>query len=86
MNEREREIVIKEARLAALHDVETALRELMKEKPVSNEVEEAAKFISHYIGQRISDVAQDKADRLRLSHTPWGDQSEEERRRWAGRC
>ncbi len=85
MNEREREIVIKEAKLAALYDVETALRELMQENPVSKEVEEAAEFISHYIGQRISDVAGDKADRLRLSHAPRGDRYEEERR-MADRC
>ncbi len=86
MNERERETVIKEAKLAALHDVETALRKLTQENAVSNEVEEAAKFISHYIGQRISDVAQDKADRQRQSHTPRGDQYDEKERRQAGRC
>jgi hypothetical protein len=85
VNEREREIVIKEARLAALHDIEAAFRKLTQENLVSNEVKEAAKFISHYIGQRVSEVAQDKADRQRLSHTPWGDQYEE-RGRGAGRC
>ncbi len=72
MNESEREIVIKEARLAALHDIEMALRRLMREDLVSSEVKEAAKFISHYIGQRVAEVVQDKADRQRLSHTPWG--------------
>jgi SepF-like predicted cell division protein (DUF552 family) len=86
MNEQEREIVIKEARIAALHDIEAALRKLTQENLVSNEVKEAAKFISHYIGQRVSDVAQDKADRQRLSHTPWGHQYEEERRLGASRC
>ena len=85
MNEQEREIVIKEARLAALHDIETALRNLMREGLVSDEVKEAAKFISHYIGQRVRVVAQDKADRQRLNHTPWGEQYEESRR-GAGRC
>lgn len=76
IDEREREIVIKEARLAALHDIEAALRTLARENLVSDEVKEAARFIGHYLGQRISAVAQDKADRQRLSHASWGDREE----------
>ena len=72
MNERERELVIKEARLAALHDIEFALRALQRQELVGDEVKQAARFISLYIGQRAKLVAEDKADRQRLNHEPWG--------------
>ena len=72
VNERERELVIKEARLAALHDIEFALRALQRQELVSDEVKNAARFISLYIGQRAKLVAEDKADRQRLNHEPWG--------------
>lgn len=73
MNEQEREIVIKEARLAALHDIEMALIKLESDRSVDAEIARTAKFIRHYINQRMGDVGQDKADRMRLSHTLWGE-------------
>jgi hypothetical protein len=75
LDEREREIIIKEARLAALHDLEAVLRDLRAGKLIkgglSDETRGAVDILMFYLAQRIGDVAQDKADRQRLSHTPW---------------
>ena len=75
VDEREREIIIKEARLAALHDLEAVLRDLRAGKHIKGgvtaEVRAAVDIIMFYLAQRIGDVAQDKADRQRLTHTPW---------------
>jgi hypothetical protein len=78
IDEREREIIIKEARLAALHDLEAVLRDLRAGKLVKGGVTEEARgaldIIMFYLAQRVRDVAQDKADRQRLVHTPWEEQ------------
>jgi len=80
IDERERETVIKEARLAALHDIESVLRDLRAGKfvkgGVKDEVREAVDIIMFYLAQQIGRVAQDKADRQRLVHTPWEEQGE----------
>ena len=82
VDEREREIIIKEARLAALHDLEAVLRDLRAGKLIKGGLHDAAKqtvdILMFYLAQRIGDVAQDKADRQRLSHTPWS-MNEEDR-------
>lgn len=81
IDERERELIIKEARLAALHDLEAVLRDIRAGRlikvEVTNEVQGALDIIMFYLAQRVRDVAQDKAGRQRLSHTPWGEQEEE---------
>jgi hypothetical protein len=81
VNERERELIIKEARLAALHDLEAVLRDLRAGKLIkgkmTDEVRGAVDIIMFYLAQRIGDVAQDKADRQRLTHTPWGTDEED---------
>ena len=78
IDEREREVIIKEARLAALHDLEAVLRDIRAGKlvkgAVADEVKGALDIIMFYLAQRVRDVAQDKADRQRLTHTPWGEQ------------
>ena len=67
MNEKEREILIKETRLATLRDLQVVLTKITedhKEQEISN----IAKTINHYLDLQISEVAQDTADRLRLRH------------------
>jgi hypothetical protein len=76
VNEEDRELVIKEARLAVLHDIESALRGLIQHDLASEEIKEAAKLICLYVGRRAGLVAQDKADRQRLRHETWDDESE----------
>ena len=81
IDERERELIIKEARLAALHDLEAVLRDIragrLIKAAVTDEVKGALDLIMFYLAQRVRDVAQDKAGRQRLSHTSWGDPEEE---------
>ena len=81
VNERERELIIKEARLAALHDLEAVLRDLRAGKLIkgkmTDEVRGAVDIIMFYLAQRIGDVVQDKADRQRLTRTPRGTNEED---------
>ncbi len=72
MDEQDRELVIKETRLAALHDVEMALAKLEDERGGQDEeLRRVSQYIRHYIGLRISEVNQDKADRARISRPLW---------------
>jgi hypothetical protein len=74
MNEKERELVIKEARLNALRDVEIALAKIEQERGAQDELGRLAQLIRYHLGQQISEVAQDKAGQTRLDHTLWGEQ------------
>ena len=81
IDELAREIIIKEARLAALHDLEAVLRDIRAGKlikaTITDEVKGALDIIMFYLAQRVKDVARDKAGRQILSHIPWGDQEVE---------
>jgi hypothetical protein len=73
MNEHDRDIVIKEARINALHDVQQALNKLIEENKADDDTKRAARMIVYYLGMRLSDVSQDKADRINITHTVWED-------------
>jgi alkyl hydroperoxide reductase subunit AhpC len=66
MEEEERELLIKEIRVAVLNDVRGALAKLMDARQ-QDAIRDAAKFIDHYIGLKLTEVAQDKAGRMRLN-------------------
>ena len=67
MNEKEREILIKETRLATLRDLQVVLSKITEDHK-GQEISNIAKTINHYLDLQISEVAQDTADRLRLRH------------------
>jgi cytochrome c oxidase assembly protein Cox11 len=72
VTEEDRELLLKEARLAAVHDIEMALAKLIDERGQRDpELARVVNLILYYIGQRTSEIAQDKADRSRLSRPLW---------------
>jgi hypothetical protein len=73
VNEQDRDTVIKEARINVPHDVQQALNKLIDEKIADDDTKRAARLIAHYLGLRLSEVNQDKADRINITHTVWED-------------
>lgn len=68
VDENEREHLIKEIRVAVLHDIQMALAQLMTDRMgQQDEVRNAAKVINHYIGLRIGEVTNDTADRPHIN-------------------
>ena len=67
MNEKEREILIKETRLATLRDFQVVLAKITAENR-GHEIANIAQIINHYVDLQMSEVAQDRADRMHLSH------------------
>jgi hypothetical protein len=75
LTEKDRDLVIKEARQAVLHDVRHALARLQDELGQQEpDVARAAKFIAHYLGLKLSDVAQgtEGSGYPRVGHDVWG--------------
>jgi hypothetical protein len=73
MNERERDLAIKEARMGALHDLQLVFATIESERGPQDELGVLAKLVRYHIGQKLSEVAQDKAGGPKVSHTLWGE-------------
>ena len=64
----EREHLIKQIRVAVLHDIQMALAQLMTDRMGrQDEVRNAAKVINHYVGPRIGEVTDGTADRPHIN-------------------
>ena len=74
MNEQDRDTVIKEARVNALHDVQMALAKLLDTLPPDSDARAVVNLIFQQINLRVSEVSEDKADRIRVTHRVWEDE------------
>jgi hypothetical protein len=72
LTEEDRKLVIKEARLAAVHDIQMVLAKLMEEQGQREpQLVRTAQLIVHYVGLRLGEIAQDKAGYPQQSHQLW---------------
>jgi hypothetical protein len=67
MTDEEREHLIKEIRLAVLHDIEMALARLRDNTNPGDERRNAAEAISYFLKQRALEISMDKADRPHIN-------------------
>lgn len=72
MNEEDRETLIKEVRINALHDMTMVLAKLLDSGP-DEDTHRAAKLLLHYVGLRHGEVASGTADRINVTHRVWED-------------
>ncbi|HYG09841.1 MAG TPA: hypothetical protein VD835_07710 [Pyrinomonadaceae bacterium] len=78
MTEAERELIIKEARLAAVHDIETAFAKVAEARGQHDpELNTLMSIFMQFISERWNDVFQDSADRWKPNRPQMRDERRE---------